>query len=255
MKKVFIILLALVFLVPVASGNAEILFQDDFDDGDYAGWTHIDATVPDAWTVTPEGYLQRSLSGAAQYLQLDAPTLPESYVLEFDTRTLDDGGGLSLIAWYTHFTDWCNQLAHGYNVGRTYINETLGCSWELNEYFNAPTEIAIDEWHHIKYVKDGTSVSLYFDDELIYSVTIPVPITGGHLVLAGCPGTHQFDNVVITTLPDSLEERVEELENRVEELEAALDALSNHTHTYMTGKGKGHNDTEAPTSTPIVPEE
>ena len=226
MKKIMIIFLVIVFLVPVTSGNAEILFQENFDDGNYDGWIHIVGAYghyyPGSWTVTPEGYLQCEPPGAAQDLQLDAFTLPESFVLEFDMRSLIDGGGASLTAWYTHFTDWYNQLAHGYRPGRTYINETLPSIPSWTKTYNAPTGVVIEDWHHIKYIKDGTSVSLYFDGELIYSVTIPVPITDGYFVLTGCPGKHQFDNVFISTIETapSLEERVELLESQVEELQA-----------------------------------
>jgi hypothetical protein len=39
----------------------------------------------------------------------------------------------------------------------------------------------------------------------------------------------------------------EELLQRIEDLEAAVDELSDHTHTYRTGRGRGHNNTEAET--------
>ncbi len=236
MTRLTIVFLSMfLIIVPFSLVNAEILFQDDFDDGDYAGWTHIAGAYGDfihgAWTVTPEGYLQRSLPGAAQDLRLDGFILPESFILEFNTKTLVDGGGASLIAWYTHFTAWDNQLAHGYNVGRTYINETLPGGFSWTDMYSAPTGVAIDEWHHIKYVKDGSSVSLYFDDELIYAVTIPVPITGGHLVLTGALGTHQFDNVVIST-PLTLEQ----LESRVNELQAVIEQIEQSLRDCPTTK-------------------
>lgn len=236
MKKIVSLVIVSIFLLASVSVNyADVLFQDDFNDGNYDGWIHIVGAygdfIPGAWTVTPEGYLQRSLPGAAQDLRLDGFILPESFILEFDTRTLLDGGGASLIAWYTHFTAWDNQLAHGYNVGRTYINETLPGGFSWTDTYGAPTGVAIDEWHHIKYVKDGSSVSLYFDDELIYSVTIPFPITGGHLVLTGALGTHQFDNVVIST-PLTLEE----LESRVNELQAIIEQIEQSLRDCPTTK-------------------
>ena len=40
-----------------------------------------------------------------------------------------------------------------------------------------------------------------------------------------------------------------------EELLQRIEALEDHTHTYLTGKGQGHNNTEAETGTTEVPEE
>jgi hypothetical protein len=58
------------------------------------------------------------------------------------------------------------------------------------------------EWHHFKFVKDGSFCSLYIDGSLVVYYKINVSVTGGNLVLAGAPGTHQFDNVVINALPE-----------------------------------------------------
>jgi predicted extracellular nuclease len=38
------------------------------------------------------------------------------------------------------------------------------------------------------------------------------------------------------------------------DLAALIEALRNHTHTYLTGKGAGHNNTEATTGTATIPE-
>jgi hypothetical protein len=37
------------------------------------------------------------------------------------------------------------------------------------------------------------------------------------------------------------------------EIEALWEAFENHTHIYLTGKGVGHNNTEAITSEPVDP--
>ena len=44
-----------------------------------------------------------------------------------------------------------------------------------------------------------------------------------------------------------LTDRAAELEKRAADLEETQEALRNHTHTYLTGKGKGHNNTEVET--------
>ena len=41
-----------------------------------------------------------------------------------------------------------------------------------------------------------------------------------------------------------------DLAEEIEKLKKRVDALEQHTHTYLTGRGEGHNNTEATTSTP-----
>jgi hypothetical protein len=49
---------------------------------------------------------------------------------------------------------------------------------------------------------------------------------------------------------DGIETDIEELDEKVEELREDFD---NHSHTYLTGKGTGHNNTEAETGAPLLP--
>jgi hypothetical protein len=55
---------------------------------------------------------------------------------------------------------------------------------------------------------------------------------------------------------DSLEQRMTRLETRVDSLEDRVDRihdqLLHHTHTYLTGRGEGHNNTVATTSEAIL---
>jgi hypothetical protein len=44
----------------------------------------------------------------------------------------------------------------------------------------------------------------------------------------------------------------QDLAEEIEKLKRRVEALENHTHTYLTGRGEGHNNTEAETSKPIV---
>jgi hypothetical protein len=64
MKKTFIILLLLVLLVPVASANAQVLLEDNFDDGNFDCWVQIQDPV---WEVI-DGHLQ-SDSPVATYIR------------------------------------------------------------------------------------------------------------------------------------------------------------------------------------------
>lgn len=64
-----------------------------------------------------------------------------------------------------------------------------------------------------------------------------------------------WNDLKIKIAPD-LAERIDALEERVDSLEAANERLredlENHTHTYLTGRGEGHNNTVAETSPAII---
>jgi hypothetical protein len=99
-----------------------------------------------------------------------------------------------------------------------------------------------------------------------YSTGIQVGNTDGVVQGSGDYGEITQLTVQLTpgNPPPTLEGRVEDLEVQVEilleqyqsltkraaELEQAQDALKNHTHTYRTGKGQGHNNTEATSGRP-----
>jgi len=59
------------------------------------------------------------------------------------------------------------------------------------------------------------------------------------------PGSGAWWNDMKVTVSADLAEEIEKLKRRVE-------ALEEHTHTYLTGRGEGHNNTEAETSKPIL---
>jgi len=49
---------------------------------------------------------------------------------------------------------------------------------------------------------------------------------------------------------ERIKERLTRVETRLDSLEHRIVALEGHTHTYLTGRGEGHNNTEAETSEP-----
>jgi predicted extracellular nuclease len=55
--------------------------------------------------------------------------------------------------------------------------------------------------------------------------------------------------------PGTLLAEIAALKIRVGLLEGQVEALGNHTHTYLTGKGEGHNNTAATTGPPVILED
>jgi len=129
--------------------------------------------------------------------------LPQSFVLEFDVKTILDGGGYSLVAFYTHWIESpevsVSALSHHCRPGRFIINETLDGVWVFDQLFEVGASIDPFVWQHTKLVKDDLNVSFEYGGQLIYDVTLPEGITGGNLLLAGASnGIHQFDNLRIS---------------------------------------------------------
>jgi hypothetical protein len=115
------------------------------------------------------------------------------------------------------------------------------------------------------------------------AVAMPLPLTRGHsyrvsLIIkaqaVGSPGddagalsdfvnTASWSGLSVTAGEDpfaliaQLDLRVTQLETDVDDLEETVEGLredfDNHSHTYLTGKGTGHNNTEAETGAPLLP--
>jgi hypothetical protein len=100
------------------------------------------------------------------------------------------------------------------------------------------------------------------------SVVMPLPLTVGHsyrvslIIRAEAVGsagdaagavsdfvsTASWSSLSVTAGTDPTE-RIAELE---EELDQLRDDFESHSHTYLTGKGAGHNNTEAETGAPLI---
>jgi hypothetical protein len=187
-------------------GHALVLYQNNFDNMDLTEWRHITSRNPygvtGSWSVQ-SGVLQftrDTMNPQVGSFLLQTVTLPESYIVEYDVRSVVLGLGASHTANYTHWLNWSYWVGHGYRSDRTYINAN-GYRFPSLQGFN-PLQYGLTDstnWHRMRYVEDSTTYSLFIDNVHIYTVNIPAPITGGHLVLWGNPGIHQFDNVLITT--------------------------------------------------------
>ena len=94
-----------------------------------------------------------------------------------------------------------NCVAYSYQGNSFYISES-NAGFDPPFYYSVGHEdLVIDpgQWHHMKFIKNDLINTLYFDDHLIFEVTIPVSLTGGHFALgAGMGGIYQFDNLCIT---------------------------------------------------------
>jgi hypothetical protein len=116
---------------------------------------------------------------------------------------------------------------------------------------------------------DEGSTSNSFSTKLIrghtYRVTLSLYVTAKGLANAYINLEYRYgghglfwNKFVVSVSPDIIEE-IALLKERVDSLEAEVArlryGLEHHTHTYLTGKGEGHNNTEAQTSFALIMEE
>jgi len=209
MKKLAVIFLGVVLIVAFFSpANAYTLYRNNFNSGNLDDWTEL--YDYDAWSIQ-DGTLQVNTLGIAdRQIMLDSVILPESFTFEFDTRAVVVGGG-SYGAAYIHQLLDISTGPYPYAYGNCIMYSYQGNSFYTTEsnagfdppfyYYIAHEDLDIDpaQWHHMKFVKSDLITSLYFDSHLIYEVTMPVSLTGGHFALgAGMNGVYQFDNLSIT---------------------------------------------------------
>lgn len=216
MRRAFTIVLTWALALGfVASAHALILLQDNFDDGVLDGWTQIEnfrGNIVGDWSaqdIDPglnyDGAMQFAWppqSDEFGYIKADNLILPESYTLQFDARMVEynSGQGADHILWFLNFVDHGNFVEGNLRQNPNndlLLSEKIGGSYLF--LYGIPFDTDESLWHQFCAVKDGSTVSFYFDSVPMYEYDIPVPISGGTLVLGASDGVYQFDNVLITT--------------------------------------------------------
>jgi hypothetical protein len=119
MKRIVVMVLGLMLaLTFIGFANAGVLYEEYFDGGNLDDWTQI----PDSenflvgnWSIQ-EGVLECEFDPATgphgSYLRLDAPTLPDSHSVEFDSRMVIPQAhpSSSAIGVKTNFSGWDNYV-------------------------------------------------------------------------------------------------------------------------------------------------
>ena len=64
---------------------------------------------------------------------------------------------------YADWIDWEHWIGSCYKPGRFYVNEYIDDGYVGSHYINGIySDIDATAWHHLKYVKDPTTISMYF---------------------------------------------------------------------------------------------
>lgn len=209
MKKLTALILSIFasvffFLFSSKAVLAAPLFQDDFEDGNYNGWT----VHGGSWTV-------KEISGSKRFGTKVIPTstVVEStagsvswtdYIYELDMVALDGADKNIIFRVIDANNKYEVHMVSGYNticLGR-WIN---GSYWDTCKYWPFSNGII----YHLKAVLLGTSIKFYVNDQLAIDFNdTGSSITSGKIGLrvgtgAVAPSEVYFDNILVTSLEPS----------------------------------------------------
>lgn len=200
MKKICIIFTALFMVICIAAmGYSEVLYETDFEDGDLNDWGIFDPGRYN-WIIV-DGTLQNS-DTPAQYITLQAISLPDTFVVQFDTRTLVDGGEYCVLSFYI---PWANHYRPG-NFEVWNNGMRLADIGYCVDYKQTPAMSGANpsDWHHFKIIREEDRYAVYYDGNLIHEGDTYCTSDNRNFGFASCAGsTTQFDNLLITTLSPS----------------------------------------------------
>jgi len=169
--------------------------QDDFDDGNYDGWTVSSGT----WSVVSGELHQTSESFARIYR---GSTSWDNYEVSFSYKSEDDGGqGGDRVGMYFREYDGNNKYFASFAPGEARLQRKLNGIWATLTY-NPYVDTELSTWYDVRVVADGSTLKVYRDGEEILSAT-DSDITAGRVALT-CDGNSDayFDDVLVTSLAD-----------------------------------------------------
>lgn len=199
--------------------------------------------------------------------------------VEFDVGSTPDTVGNAVPAWFNYGIAWKGLLqqfdilsSSSVEVSYEIINRTTGTliktdlvwardadGFKVKVGGKIPVQITrnVDEGS----VSDFASVLLTRGHRYRFLVRLTCNAT----LLGETGGTHcdYYDDskgrgaslrrLIVRLGQDDLEtlERLDRIEEDIQEIREDVDALKHHTHDYLTGRGVGHNNTDAQTSPPV----
>jgi hypothetical protein len=195
LSSFFSVLLTILCLSP--SATAEILFQDDFNDGTADGWKEYMGT----WGVINGQYVSTGVDNKTLAQGFNGST----YIIEARIKmdVLDNDFGLIFHAQsendYLRFTMDEEFGSSDPRISRMVNDESIA---ELAIVLEHPT-LLNDQWYDFRLVVTGDRIFAYINDDLIaYAYSLPHDQGGIGLVSDSAIESAHFDNIVITSQVD-----------------------------------------------------
>ena len=194
--------------LPPAEANEQVLFADDFDDGDADGWTVLSgdwAVVDGAYVSTDpcdDGSASSETSNRNYSKTIVGDDSWTDYELRFDFMGVD---GVDRDVEFRHHNA-NNFYVQSFPAHQNLWLQRISSSGNTGWLQTGPAEA--DVWHHVKIIAVGTHIQVFYDGSLLHDVddVDSTVRSGGVALLSGfgtvCPDTVRYDNVVVIDRSD-----------------------------------------------------
>ncbi len=182
-----------------AAGASNLLFSDDFEDGDASGWVATNGTWSVVGTGGDNAYVQSSTLDEFVASAASVGSWAD-VVIEADVKVLNwgDGSTSTLAGLYARFAGIDNHYYFALRGDqKVAIRKKVAGS---NTTIGTPTAAALIETgisYHLKFEVIGTTLSAYIDDAPILSFTDSDITAAGPVALGTDFTTAEFDNIVV----------------------------------------------------------
>ncbi len=214
MKKIVYIILSISFLF-----NQELLFSDNFDDGNYDGWDYYHYNAGWHDEVMPEvvdGRVEITTHDQQNNMLVTGNEEWSNYTLEFDARieqSLDDGYKGIYVTFYLTNPYYFDEGHHGFDSayrlrikGRTdewfLVKIVSGQPEEIFAQGSFNVSVGID--YHCSIEITDSNISVYLNEvgsepAMLTQASLPeVPLESGMIGFGGSDDRISIDNVVVT---------------------------------------------------------
>lgn len=179
--------------------NVTMLFQDNFQDGDYTTPAWI--TNGGAWTVKTDTanpgnqVLSQSITDQEAYITVGDSSWTD-YTYSIKIRQVDGSAYPGIVGRYT---DTSNYYMFRLNPS----NNTLELSKKVSNTSSSLGSISYNPltkgiWYTMKMMLQGSSIKCYLNDELVFAVT-DTSLTAGEIGIRSRWGSFDVDDALVTT--------------------------------------------------------
>lgn len=198
--KLFINFAILVSIFLISLSVFAETIKDDFNDGDFEGWTSYNCTPGidcGQWSVN-DGVLhyKAPIARSVCYLTMGDDNWTD-YTISCEARMLDGFWNFSRIMFAARMVKTPG-VGHVYYVfGPTPFGDSVGIGiWGGDENF-ADLKMEMGKWYKLRAEVEGSDHRLFIDDELVVSNHIQ-SLKSGRLGIGCCGAEVEFDNITIT---------------------------------------------------------
>jgi len=190
-----------------ASAASALLLQDDFQDGDSAGWTLNNssywsiATDPTSSSNKTLKYGASSYSSSTEGIASAGDATWQDYSYEADVMFLEAGTYPGIVGRFVDNNNYYMLQMTKQGDNKIILSKKVaGTSTNLMTYSFTN---AVNTWYKLRMVFQGTSIKCYLNGTLIMSAN-DSSLTAGKIGFRGNWGKMAVDNVLVKGIPDPL---------------------------------------------------